>query len=197
MGRVNVRVRGRRRSPRGATMEPPARRRAAARANGASWNEQTCALAARGGHLTVLQWARANGAPWNRDVCSSAALGDHLAVLQWSRLLAGERLRAPMAPHGITSYARTRPHMVISRCCNGHAPTVRRGRNKHACVRHEAVTLHCCNGAACSQASGCTCQRRCVGQARMRVRIGIQTRRGTRVEPPARRRAAARANGAP
>ena len=32
-----------------------------ARANGCTWGERTCALAARGGHLHVLQWARANG----------------------------------------------------------------------------------------------------------------------------------------
>ena len=26
---------------------------------------ETCAVAAEGGHLEVLQWARANGAPWD------------------------------------------------------------------------------------------------------------------------------------
>ena len=32
-----------------------------AREHGCEWDEQTCALAAEGGHLDVLQWARAHG----------------------------------------------------------------------------------------------------------------------------------------
>jgi hypothetical protein len=45
----------------------------------------TCAWAADGGHLEVLQWARANGAPWNKLTCAAAAGGGHLEVLQWAR----------------------------------------------------------------------------------------------------------------
>ena len=56
-----------------------------ARANGCPWNEWTCANAAEGGHLAVLQWARENGCPWNEETCSYAAVGGHLAVLQWAR----------------------------------------------------------------------------------------------------------------
>jgi hypothetical protein len=50
-------------------------------------DEGTCSAAARGGHLSVLQWARAQQppCPWNEDTCSGAALGGHLAVLQWAR----------------------------------------------------------------------------------------------------------------
>ena len=32
-----------------------------ARVNGCPWSEWTCAWAAEGGHLEVLQWLRANG----------------------------------------------------------------------------------------------------------------------------------------
>ena len=39
------------------------------------WNEETCARAAKKGHLEVLQWARANGCPWDRYTCSWAAEG--------------------------------------------------------------------------------------------------------------------------
>jgi hypothetical protein len=40
-----------------------------ARANGCPWNEDTCAMAAFGGHLASLQWARANGCGWNAAAC--------------------------------------------------------------------------------------------------------------------------------
>jgi hypothetical protein len=33
---------------------------------GYPWNVLTCAYAAGGGHLEVLQWARANGCDWNK-----------------------------------------------------------------------------------------------------------------------------------
>jgi len=37
------------------------------RAHGCPWDEKTCANAAEGGHLKVLQWWRANGCPWDRN----------------------------------------------------------------------------------------------------------------------------------
>ena len=49
------------------------------------WNKWTCAEAAKGGHLGVLQWARANGCPWDVWTCAYAAKGGHLDVLQWAR----------------------------------------------------------------------------------------------------------------
>ena len=57
------------------------------RANGWSWNSMTCAAAALGGHLEVLQWAWANGCRWDRQTCwKNAAKGGHLEVLKWARL---------------------------------------------------------------------------------------------------------------
>jgi hypothetical protein len=56
-----------------------------ARTNGCPWNRNTCAEAARGGHLEVLQWARTNGAPWCKYTCTFAAQGGHLEMLQWAR----------------------------------------------------------------------------------------------------------------
>ena len=44
-----------------------------------------CETAARHGALASLQWARANGCTWDADTCSGAAKGGHLAVLQWAR----------------------------------------------------------------------------------------------------------------
>jgi hypothetical protein len=44
-----------------------------ARENGCPWNEDTCAYAAKGGHLEVLKWARANGCPWDEKTREYAA----------------------------------------------------------------------------------------------------------------------------
>ena len=49
------------------------------------WDEQTCRLAAFGGHLEVMKWLRAKGCPWGTGTSRSAALGGHLEVLQWMR----------------------------------------------------------------------------------------------------------------
>ena len=38
----------------------------------------TCANAAKGGHLEILQWARENDCPWDSSTCSYAASGGHL-----------------------------------------------------------------------------------------------------------------------
>ena len=85
------------------------------RAKECPWDWMTCAMAAMGGHLTLLQWAIANGCPldnnesmivematlkgelqvvqwaisnnypWDKGTCVSAAIGGHLGVLQWLR----------------------------------------------------------------------------------------------------------------
>ncbi len=55
-----------------------------ARMNRCRWDERTCAGAAWGGHLEVLQWLRANGCPWHLGTCMCAARGGHLEVLQWA-----------------------------------------------------------------------------------------------------------------
>ena len=51
------------------------------------WDEWTCANAAIGGHLHVLQWLRSQDppCPWDEETCSGAATGGHLDVLQWAR----------------------------------------------------------------------------------------------------------------
>jgi hypothetical protein len=56
-----------------------------AKANGCPWNEKTCALIAKAGHLDVLQWARGHGCPWDKKACHAAARGGHLDVLMWVR----------------------------------------------------------------------------------------------------------------
>jgi len=55
-----------------------------AKANGCKWNEATCARAAEGGQLEVLQWAREHHCPWNANTCRHAARGGNLAMLQWA-----------------------------------------------------------------------------------------------------------------
>lgn len=56
-----------------------------ARANRCPWNERTCALAAKGGHLEVLKLLRDNGCPWDTATFSWAARRGHLEVLKWLR----------------------------------------------------------------------------------------------------------------
>ena len=41
-----------------------------------------CAWIARPGNLEVLQWARENGCAWDSHTCACAAEGGHLEVLQ-------------------------------------------------------------------------------------------------------------------
>ncbi len=117
----------------------------------------------------------------------------YIAALAWSRLLAGERLctrrrrcanrvqaryarwpppvdtlqrfsgYASTARRGTRQRARERPKAGTSRCCNGCVQTARRGTSGRVRTRRKAAIYHYCNGAACSQASGCTRQRRAVG----------------------------------
>ena len=56
-----------------------------ARQHGCPWNEGTSQAAAMGGHLAVLQWAREHDCPWDPGTCYHAALGGHLSLLQWAR----------------------------------------------------------------------------------------------------------------
>ncbi|EEH50899.1 uncharacterized protein MICPUCDRAFT_54935 [Micromonas pusilla CCMP1545] len=44
-------------------------------------------IAAERGHLEMLQWARANGAPWDERTCAKAARGGHLEMLQWAKAM--------------------------------------------------------------------------------------------------------------
>ena len=53
-----------------------------ARVNGCPWDEETCTMAARGGHLDVLKWAIHNLCPLNWQACMSIATeNDHPVVL--------------------------------------------------------------------------------------------------------------------
>ena len=76
MGSADVRWGGKGRASEGA---------AVLRANCCPWDVFTCARAANGGHLEVLQWLHANGCQWDAHTCSSAAEGGHLEMLQWLR----------------------------------------------------------------------------------------------------------------
>ena len=44
-----------------------------ARENGCEWDERTCVVASRRGHVEVLKWALSHGCPWNPDVCLANA----------------------------------------------------------------------------------------------------------------------------
>jgi hypothetical protein len=55
-----------------------------AREHGCHWDAWTCSKAARGGHLETLKWAREHGCPWNEFTCYKAAQGGYLVVLQWA-----------------------------------------------------------------------------------------------------------------
>ena len=54
------------------------------RENGCPWDEETCALAAEGGHLEVLQWMRANGCPWNWRTVEYARRYRHFELSNWA-----------------------------------------------------------------------------------------------------------------
>jgi hypothetical protein len=61
------------------------------------WGEGTCMSAARGGHLSLLQWMREpdkpeGQCPWDAATCAKAAKFGHLELLQW--------LRQPKSPTG-------------------------------------------------------------------------------------------------
>ena len=56
-----------------------------ARELGCPWDVYTSSGAAAGGHLEVLKWARGQDCPWDEDTCTYAALGGHLVVLRWAR----------------------------------------------------------------------------------------------------------------
>ena len=45
----------------------------------------TCAYAAAGGQLEVLQWLRAEGCPWDWSTCHGAVHYSHVEVLRWAR----------------------------------------------------------------------------------------------------------------
>jgi len=55
----------------------------------APWDSSTCAAAAEGGHVHVLQWLRGGDTkwrcPWDEDTCAAAARGGHVHVLRWVR----------------------------------------------------------------------------------------------------------------
>ena len=51
--------------------------------NGCRWGD-TCAEAASGGHLDILQWLHDNEFPLNKKVCSRAALSGHLEIIKWA-----------------------------------------------------------------------------------------------------------------
>ena len=56
------------------------------RAVGCPEHSRVCEVAAKNGHLHVLQWCHENNFLWNSDdICSKAASGGHLHILQWCR----------------------------------------------------------------------------------------------------------------
>ena len=53
--------------------------------NGCDWDVETCANAAKGGHLEVLKWARENGCKWDEYTCQFAAEQGHIKVKDWAK----------------------------------------------------------------------------------------------------------------
>jgi len=51
--------------------------------NGCSWDENTCAGAAIGGHFECLKYLHVNECPWDKDACKYAAYGGHLKCLKY------------------------------------------------------------------------------------------------------------------
>ena len=126
----------------------------------------TCADAASGGHLEVLQWARANGCPWDEETCREAAEGGHLEVLQWARANGApwnegtcRQCRVWRPPGGVAVGARERrsvgrglaptPRIEATwRCCSGRERTALRVTRRLAAMPRVAATWRCCSGRA-------------------------------------------------
>src|SRR3972149_5131981 len=52
--------------------------------NGCPWDEQTCAYAAKSGHLEVLRYAHENGCPWDEQTCCYAITCGNVDALQYA-----------------------------------------------------------------------------------------------------------------
>ena len=52
-----------------------------------SWDENTCARAAKSGHLHILQWLRSQNppCPWDECCCYAAAYAGHGNIVRWLR----------------------------------------------------------------------------------------------------------------
>ena len=51
--------------------------------NGCPWDERACFVAAWGGHLECLKYLHDNGCPWAENACTAAAGGGYLECLQY------------------------------------------------------------------------------------------------------------------
>ena len=102
VGQVDVRVRGEGRAPRDVEV---------ARANDCPWDEETCAYAARGGHLEDPDVGARERLPVGRgSVRAGAAWGGHLEVLKW-----GARERLPMERADVRVAAAQYGHLEVLR----------------------------------------------------------------------------------
>ena len=52
--------------------------------DGSEWSEYTCACAAEGGSLEILQYLRDNGCPWDENTCLYSAEKGHFHVTRWA-----------------------------------------------------------------------------------------------------------------
>lgn len=74
-------------------------------AHGAPLIGRLCRLAARYGHLPILQWLRGRACAWDRSECMEAAIEhDHADIVEWMLphidAIHSEKLCAQMAAHG-------------------------------------------------------------------------------------------------
>ena len=49
------------------------------------WDQNSCGVAARFGHLGVLRWLRSQGCQWDERTCHFAATAGQLEILEWAR----------------------------------------------------------------------------------------------------------------
>lgn len=54
-----------------------------ARTRSYPWGPETCALLAKGGHLSALKWCREHGCPWDKETLEKAQ-DDHDDVVNWA-----------------------------------------------------------------------------------------------------------------
>lgn len=53
--------------------------------SGCPWDEETCRVAAKGGHLDTLKWTINNGCPWNEKKRARLQQNTVTSMFKWAR----------------------------------------------------------------------------------------------------------------
>ena len=110
----------------------------------------TCANAAGGGHVKVLEWARASGAEWDEWSWAASAAGGHIHVMEW--LMA--QLGAPPMNAQCTAFAAASGQRAALECARAHGFSVGRVTTAEAAGAGTALLLRWCRERAATGRGG-------------------------------------------